>query len=247
VQSANLSAITLEGNAMSSLVSQVVDAVKAAVTLPTAGPVKAPPRLQKARGDLALAESKLGPARAAEAAARAKHEETAFELLSRDDDGAAIARSSATVAAATGHVQDVEAAIRVAQKNLADAADAADADSLADAWEVAASLWKRRDAAIERSQKLLDQWLGTLPGLREATEDAYRALPTKPDFRPIACTSNGMAALIELHVFGHSDGWICQRSGSSSHVAKQRPSLSQQAADMSARLLAADPRRRVAS
>lgn len=221
-------------------ITQAVEAVRGAFA-----PQR--PNIEQCRADVARAESAVAAAKAAANKAAEKHSEQAFELMSRDDDGAALNRSRAAADEAQARVNDAEAALRVARSRLAAAADAQDRESAADAWEVAASLQKRRIAAFERSQKLLDQWLATLPGLLEATEDAYSALPVKPDFRPASCSANGLAVLVELYIFAHSDGWLCRRAGPSAHVAKQRPSLVTEANDMSHRLLAADPRKGVQS
>ena len=200
------------------------------------------PSISQMRAALALGETKLAAAQAELTRAKAAHGTQALEFASQRDGGAALARSRRAVDDANALVQDLEAGLAAARTALASATDADELSALLSAWDRAAALLEARSVAFENCQAKLDAFVATLEPLKRLNEEAYAALPVRPDFRPTSSTPGGMAALIDLYLHGASNGWL-GKVGLSPYMARMRPTLGGTARDLAKRLLANDPRK----
>lgn len=195
------------------------------------------------RADLALAESKLAGARGALAKAKAAHESQAPDLMTRADEGASLARSRGAIDDASDLVTDLEAAIEAAKRRLVAATEADEQSAIGDAWDRAAAILQRREVAWEASQRMLDAWLATIPGLQALNNEVWEALPVKPDNRPRSVHPKHLGPVLEQYIWAHSDGLIGRASEVPPFVARQRDSLVMLAKKLSTNLLFADPRK----
>jgi hypothetical protein len=197
---------------------------------------------EAARKRLAATELAHRDAVAALEVARTQHSEQAVELMARTDGGKALVASRRAVEQASDNVDDLASAVTTLRDALAKSEQADRTRSEAHAWEQAESLLARRTAGASDLQDKADAFLDSLRVFLQLNEQAYSALPKRPDFRPLPATWAGACNLVELYLYGNSEGVICSQ-GVSPHVAKSRPDLVSTARELTAQLLKTKPQR----
>jgi len=123
------------------------------------------------------------------------------------------------------------------RESIAGAVAAEERESMTKAWQKAADALDVRTQAMADLQLALDVLASTFHGVLRANEEAWLALPEKPNGHPYSITPAGIEAIADMYLVGASGGKL-GRSPINPHVARQRADLVTVAKDLANQLLA---------
>lgn len=193
------------------------------------------PNAAQLRTDIATTEQQLAGAVAAAAQEHERHDRQVLELLGRDDE-TGLARSREAIAAADAKVDDLRRALATLQGQLAAASTDEAKIQTERKHETAESIGAQLVQRTTEMQAQFDAGVATMLEVLDLNEKLYAALPARRDIRPMVTTGIALRTRVQIHLFGASNGTICQQ-GMSAHQARQRPDMVATAREIVALLL----------